>query len=51
MLNSIQEWLNRHGPFDAVIDAANVGLYKQHNFSFFQVRTFCIKCYGPCHVH
>ncbi|XP_010911060.1 proteinaceous RNase P 1, chloroplastic/mitochondrial isoform X2 [Elaeis guineensis] len=34
-----QEWLNRHGPFDAVIDAANVGLYKQHNFSFFQLNS------------
>uniref|UniRef100_A0A5B7BWT7 ribonuclease P n=1 Tax=Davidia involucrata TaxID=16924 RepID=A0A5B7BWT7_DAVIN len=32
-----QEWLQRHGPFDAVIDGANVGLINQHNFSFFQL--------------
>ncbi|PON64657.1 Protein-only RNase P, C-terminal [Trema orientale] len=34
-----QEWLQRHGPFDAVIDGANVGLIKQHNFSFFQLKS------------
>ncbi|XP_062111428.1 proteinaceous RNase P 1, chloroplastic/mitochondrial [Humulus lupulus] len=34
-----QEWLQRHGPFDAVIDAANVGLIKQHTFSFFQLKS------------
>lgn len=33
----IQEWLERHGPFDAVIDGANVGLINQHDFSFIQV--------------
>ncbi|CAK9159352.1 unnamed protein product [Ilex paraguariensis] len=32
-----QEWLQRHGPFDAVVDGANVGLINQYNFSFFQV--------------
>ncbi|KAM1170428.1 hypothetical protein ACFX2G_021300 [Malus domestica] len=34
-----QEWLQRHGPFDAVVDGANVGLVNQHNFSFFQLDT------------
>ncbi|KAJ6798489.1 antiporter/ drug transporter/ transporter [Iris pallida] len=34
-----QEWLDRHGPFDAVVDGANVGLYSQHNFSFFQLNS------------
>ncbi|XP_020089072.1 proteinaceous RNase P 1, chloroplastic/mitochondrial [Ananas comosus] len=34
-----QEWLERNGPFDAVIDAANVGLYNQKNFSFFQLNS------------
>lgn len=34
----VQEWLGRHGPFDAVIDGANVGLVNQHNFSFYQVK-------------
>ncbi|MQL81148.1 hypothetical protein Taro_013589, partial [Colocasia esculenta] len=44
--NSFQEWLDQHGPFDAVIDGANVGLYNQHNFSFFQHH------YDLCHwVH
>ncbi|XP_059648096.1 proteinaceous RNase P 1, chloroplastic/mitochondrial-like [Cornus florida] len=32
-----QEWLQRHGPFDAVIDGANVGLTDQHSFSFSQL--------------
>uniref|UniRef100_A0ACD5Z766 Uncharacterized protein n=1 Tax=Avena sativa TaxID=4498 RepID=A0ACD5Z766_AVESA len=34
-----QEWLRRHGPFDAVIDAANVGLYNSKAFSFSQVNS------------
>ncbi|XP_030477711.2 proteinaceous RNase P 1, chloroplastic/mitochondrial [Cannabis sativa] len=34
-----QEWLKRHGPFDAVIDAANVGLINQHTFNFFQLKS------------
>lgn len=33
----IQEWLRQHGPFDAVVDGANVGLHNQHHFSFFEV--------------
>lgn len=38
----IQDWLQQHGPFDAVVDGANVGLINQHKFSFFQVtRIFC----------
>ncbi|XP_020596733.1 proteinaceous RNase P 1, chloroplastic/mitochondrial [Phalaenopsis equestris] len=32
-----QSWLDRYGPFDAVIDGANVGLNNQHKFSFFQL--------------
>ncbi|XP_025812231.1 proteinaceous RNase P 1, chloroplastic/mitochondrial-like isoform X3 [Panicum hallii] len=34
-----QSWLRRHGPFDAVIDAANVGLYNSKAFSFSQVNS------------
>ncbi|CAM0872794.1 unnamed protein product [Alopecurus aequalis] len=34
-----QQWLRRHGPFDAVIDAANVGLYNSKAFSFSQVNS------------
>ncbi|KAL6186753.1 hypothetical protein ACLB2K_042872 [Fragaria x ananassa] len=34
-----QEWLKRHGPFDAIIDGANVGLSNQHYFSFIQLNT------------
>ena len=33
----VQEWLQRHGPFDAVVDGANVGLINQHSFKFSQV--------------
>lgn len=36
---SFQSWLRRHGPFDAVIDAANVGLYKSKDFCFSQVNS------------
>ncbi|XP_073129822.1 proteinaceous RNase P 1, chloroplastic/mitochondrial [Henckelia pumila] len=32
-----QEWLQQHGPFDAVIDGANLGLANQHVFSFSQI--------------
>jgi hypothetical protein len=33
----IQEWLQKYGPFDAVVDGANVGLVSMHSFSFYQV--------------
>lgn len=29
-----QEWLQQHGPFDAVVDGANVSLVNLHNFCF-----------------
>ncbi|XP_061374808.1 proteinaceous RNase P 1, chloroplastic/mitochondrial-like [Gastrolobium bilobum] len=32
--NHFQKWLEQHGPFDAVVDGANVGLANVHNFSF-----------------
>ncbi|BAT82638.1 hypothetical protein VIGAN_03268300 [Vigna angularis var. angularis] len=34
-----QKWLERHGPFDAVVDGANVGLSNGHNFSFSRLNT------------
>nr|KYP48308.1 hypothetical protein KK1_030000 [Cajanus cajan] len=34
-----QKWLQRHGPFDAVVDGANVGLANGHKFSFSQLNT------------
>ncbi|CAN5963673.1 unnamed protein product [Sphagnum jensenii] len=38
---SREAWLDRHGPFDAIVDAANVGLYNQNfgdgGFNFFQL--------------
>lgn len=34
---SYQEWLQKHGPFDAVIDAANIGLMEHKDFNFFKV--------------
>jgi proteinaceous RNase P len=33
----IQEWLQQNGPFEAVVDGANVALINQRSFSFFQV--------------
>lgn len=33
----VQEWLQRHGPFDAVVDGANLGLANQRTFNFGQV--------------
>lgn len=32
-----QEWLKKHGPFDAVVDGANVGLINSQTFSFRQL--------------
>ncbi|KAL3685698.1 hypothetical protein R1sor_003720 [Riccia sorocarpa] len=36
-----QEWLDRHGPFDAIVDGANIGLYNQNfaqgGFNFHQL--------------
>ncbi|KAG9444004.1 hypothetical protein H6P81_015344 [Aristolochia fimbriata] len=34
-----QEWLARHGPFEAVVDGANVSLHDQKNFSFRQLNS------------
>lgn len=37
----MQEWLDQYGPFDAIVDGANIGLYNQNfgdgGFNFFQV--------------
>ncbi|KDP42693.1 hypothetical protein JCGZ_23633 [Jatropha curcas] len=38
-----QEWLKQHGPFDAVIDGANLGLIKQKNFNFYQLNSVVVK--------
>ncbi|KAF5183948.1 Proteinaceous rnase p [Thalictrum thalictroides] len=35
--NHFQDWLKHNGPFDAVIDGANVSLNNGHTFSFFQL--------------
>ncbi|KAJ1394653.1 Tetratricopeptide-like helical domain superfamily [Sesbania bispinosa] len=37
--NHFQKWLERHGPFDAVVDGANVGLANVQNFSFYQLNS------------
>ncbi|XP_047321307.1 proteinaceous RNase P 1, chloroplastic/mitochondrial-like [Impatiens glandulifera] len=34
-----QEWLQRYGPFDAVVDGANVGLINEQEFNFYQLNT------------
>lgn len=34
----VQEWLQRNGPFDAVLDGANLGLTNQRVFNFGQVK-------------
>ena len=33
----VQDWLQEHGPFDAVVDGANIGLINNHSFNFTQV--------------
>ncbi|GAB2219747.1 hypothetical protein Droror1_Dr00007384 [Drosera rotundifolia] len=33
-----QKWLDNHGPFEAVIDAANIGLFKQSIFKSYRVK-------------
>ncbi|KAH7544427.1 hypothetical protein JRO89_XS15G0165200 [Xanthoceras sorbifolium] len=40
---SFQEWLDRHGPCDAVIDGANVSMVQQHHFNFNQLKTIIDK--------
>ena len=41
----MQAWLDEHGPFDAIVDGANIGLYNQNfgegGFNFFQVWAMC----------
>ncbi|XP_028805991.1 proteinaceous RNase P 1, chloroplastic/mitochondrial isoform X2 [Neltuma alba] len=37
--NHFQKWLQRHGPFDAVVDGANVSLVNTQNFSFLQLNS------------
>ncbi|XP_065878379.1 proteinaceous RNase P 1, chloroplastic/mitochondrial [Euphorbia lathyris] len=34
-----QEWLQLHGPFDAIVDGANLGLINQKTFSFSQLNS------------
>ncbi|VFQ63627.1 unnamed protein product [Cuscuta campestris] len=34
-----QEWLKRNGPFDAVVDGANVSLLNSQEFSFLQLKS------------
>ncbi|GMY32247.1 proteinaceous RNase P 1, chloroplastic/mitochondrial-like isoform X1 [Fagus crenata] len=34
-----QEWLQKYGLFDAVVDGANVGLVSMHTFSFYQLNS------------
>ncbi|XP_074571215.1 proteinaceous RNase P 1, chloroplastic/mitochondrial-like [Curcuma longa] len=34
-----KDWLDHHGPFDAVLDAANIGLNNQKIFNFFQLNS------------
>ncbi|KAI7738696.1 hypothetical protein M8C21_030798 [Ambrosia artemisiifolia] len=35
----MQEWLQKYGPFDAVVDGANVGHIKQNQFVFNQLKS------------
>ena len=37
LIEMIQDWLQQHGPFDAVADGANLRLINQQTFSFSQV--------------
>lgn len=36
--NCIQDWLQKYGPFDAVVDGANLGHMKSNYFDFNQVQ-------------
>ena len=36
--------MQQHGPFDAVVDGANVGLIKADTFNFYQVMGYQKKC-------
>ncbi|GAA0144120.1 hypothetical protein LIER_04647 [Lithospermum erythrorhizon] len=36
---SFKEWLQKHGPFDAIVDGANIGLANQHHFNFSQLKS------------
>ncbi|KAL9252545.1 Proteinaceous RNase P 1, chloroplastic/mitochondrial-like protein [Drosera capensis] len=38
-----QKWLDNHGPFEAVIDAANIGLFKQSIFKPYRARFFLLE--------
>ncbi|CBI21803.3 unnamed protein product, partial [Vitis vinifera] len=44
-----QEWLQWHGPFDAVVDGANVSLINQKSFSFFELNSVvnCLRQISP----
>ncbi|KAK4285061.1 hypothetical protein QN277_001806 [Acacia crassicarpa] len=37
--NHFQKWLQQHGPFDAVVDGANVSLTNTQHFSFLQLNS------------
>ncbi|GLJ04718.1 hypothetical protein SUGI_0001890 [Cryptomeria japonica] len=39
---SFQEWLEKHGPFDAIVDGANVGLYKDATFNYSRLNNIAI---------
>lgn len=43
----LQGWLDRHGPFDVIVDGANVGLFNQNfgegGFNFYQVFGFSME--------
>ncbi|CAI5476733.1 unnamed protein product [Closterium sp. Yama58-4] len=52
-LAAFKAWLARHGPFNAVVDAANVGLYNQNfaqgGFNFWQLHSIAkaVAALGP----
>ena len=42
----LQAWLDRHEPFDVIVDGANVGMFNQNfvegGFNFYQVCVFIL---------
>jgi len=51
----IQEWLDRHGPYDFIVDGANIGLYQWNfvdgGFSVSQVSEKVVGLYPFLYLH
>lgn len=41
-VKQLQRWLDYYGPFEAIVDGANVGLYSQRKFRPSRVSVGCL---------